>query len=129
MVLTTISSAVKLWGLSRGILAFIDRRVKQSLGDLHMEENVYTAVDGLLFNDTNESWMTHELKDTFLWFAVPKKRTSRSKKLLRMTHKWLKPIHHYTFCNHCGNPKLLHVLCGNCFKETMKKTAEYRRQK
>ena len=43
-----------------------------------------------------------------------------------MMHKWLKPIHHYTFCNTCGNPKLLHVLCGHCFKETMRKTAEYR---
>ena len=65
--------------------------------------------------------------EPFVWFAAPKKRTSHSKKLLRMTHKWLKPVHHYTFCNHCGNPKLLHVLCGVCFKETMNKTAEYRK--
>ena len=33
------------------------------------------------------------------------------------------------FCSKCGNPKLLHVLCGHCFKETMKLTAEYRRMK
>lgn len=67
-----------------------------------------------------------DLLAPILW-AVPKKKTSHSKKRLRMTSKWLKPIHHYTFCSKCGNPKLLHILCGTCFKETMKKTAEYRR--
>ena len=71
---------------------------------------------------------SHITLDPILW-ATPKKRTSHSKKRLRMTHKWLKPIHHYTFCSKCGNPKLLHVLCGHCFKETMKLTAEYRRMK
>ena len=68
-----------------------------------------------------------ELFSDILW-AAPKKRTSHSKKRLRFTNKWLKPVHHYTFCSQCGNPKLLHVLCGHCFKETMKKTAEYRRK-
>ena len=47
-----------------------------------------------------------------------------------LTNGWkFKPIHHYTFCSKCGNPKLLHVLCGHCFKETMKLTAEYCRMK
>ena len=68
-------------------------------------------------------------QDTVLWMAVPKKRTSHSKKRMRMTHKWLKPVRHYTFCRNCGSPKLLHILCGQCFKETMRKTAEYRRMK
>ena len=38
--------------------------------------------------------------DDFLW-AVPKKRTSHSKKRMRMTHKYLKPIQHYTTCPKC----------------------------
>ena len=67
--------------------------------------------------------------EPFLWAAVPKKRVSHSKKRMRMTSKWLKPVNHYTFCRTCGNPKLLHVLCGYCFKETMRKTAEYRHEK
>ena len=65
----------------------------------------------------------------FLWMAAPKRRTSHSKKRMRMTHKWLKPIQNYTFCQTCGNPKLLNVLCGYCFKNTMRKTAEYRNKK
>lgn len=69
-----------------------------------------------------------DLWDGFLW-AVPKKRTSHSKKRLRMTNKWLKPICNYTVCPKCQNLKLLHVLCGHCFKETMRKTAEIRRMK
>ena len=65
--------------------------------------------------------------DGFLW-AVPKKRTSHSKKRMRMTHKYLKPIQHYTTCPKCQNLKLLHVLCIHCLKETLKKTAAMRQE-
>ena len=64
--------------------------------------------------------------DGVLW-AVPKKRTSHSKKRMRMTHKYLKPKHHYTVCPNCNNLKLLHVLCGHCLKETLRQTAAMRR--
>ena len=69
-----------------------------------------------------------DLWNGLLW-AVPKKRTSHSKKRMRMTHKYLKPIHHYSLCPKCGNLKMFHMLCGHCFKEIMKKTAELRRLK
>ncbi len=69
-----------------------------------------------------------DLWSGFLW-AVPKKRTSHSKKRMRMTHKYLKPIRNYSVCSKCQNLKLLHVLCGHCLKETLKKTAELRRRK
>ena len=68
------------------------------------------------------------IENGILWMAVPKKRTSHSKKRMRMAQKWLKPIRHYNFCPACGNPKLFHHLCGHCFKETMKKTAKMRRE-
>lgn len=71
--------------------------------------------------------MGTDLWDGLLW-AVPKKRTSHSKKRMRMTHKYLKPIRNYTVCPKCQNLKLLHVLCGHCLKETLKKTAELRRK-
>lgn len=64
----------------------------------------------------------------FLLWAVPKKRTSHSKKAMRMTHKYLKPKHHYTVCPKCKNLKLLHVLCGHCLKETLMLTARMRRK-
>ena len=67
------------------------------------------------------------LNDGLLW-AVPKKRTSRSKKRMRMAHKYLKPKHHFYACPVCGNIKLQHVLCEHCFREIMKKTAEVRKQ-
>ena len=66
--------------------------------------------------------------DGFLW-AVPKRRTSHSKKRMRMTHKYLKPIRHYTICPKCKNVKLLHVLCRHCLTETLTKTAEFRKMK
>ena len=67
------------------------------------------------------------LNDGLLW-AVPKRKTSRSKKRMRMAHKYLKPKHHFYPCPACGNLKLQHVLCEHCFRETMKKTAEVRKQ-
>ena len=64
--------------------------------------------------------------DGLLW-AVPKKRTSHSKKRMRMAHKYLKSKGHYTVCPNCQNLKLLHVLCGHCLKETLRQTAKMRR--
>ena len=68
------------------------------------------------------------MEEGILWMAAPKRRTSHSKKRMRMANKWLKPIRNYKFCEVCGNPRLWHHLCGHCFKETLKKTAEMRRQ-
>ena len=65
--------------------------------------------------------------DSVLLWAVPKKRTSHSKKRMRMAHKYLKPKTNYQTCPKCGNLKLCHVLCGHCFRETMKLTAEFRK--
>ena len=64
----------------------------------------------------------------FILWAVPKKRTSHSKKRMRMAHKYLKLKHHYTVCPKCSNLKLQHVLCGHCLKETLKLTALMRRE-
>lgn len=66
--------------------------------------------------------------DSILLWAVPKKRTSHSKKRMRMAHKYLKPKCHYQTCTTCGNLKLQHMLCGHCFKVTMKETAKFRRK-
>lgn len=67
--------------------------------------------------------------DGILLWAVPKKRTSHSKKRMRMAHKYLKPKRHYLPCPKCGGLKLMHTLCGHCFRETMKLTAETRKQR
>ena len=53
---------------------------------------------------------------------------AHSKKRMRMTHKYLKPIQNYTTCPKCQNLKLLHVLCGHCLKETLRKTAAMRQE-
>lgn len=60
-----------------------------------------------------------------MW-AVPKKRTSYTRKRIRNAPKHLKPVSNYIACPECKNLKLLHMLCGHCLKETMQKTAEMR---
>lgn len=68
-------------------------------------------------------------EDAMLLFAAPKTRTSHSRKRKRMTSKWLKNIDNYTVCSACGNARLLHVLCGYCFRRTLIETAQLRRQR
>ena len=111
------------------------REIRRVLGSLRLlpnytEEGSHPLVQPELMElALPSSARAESMAEPFLWAAVPKKRVSHSKKRMRMTSKWLKPVNHYCFCRTCGNPKLLHVLCGYCFKETMRKTAEYRREK
>lgn len=60
--------------------------------------------------------------------AAPKKRTTRSKKRLRMTHKWPKNKRGIDTCFYCGRPKLMHFLCKHCLEETLKETDKIRRR-
>lgn len=89
-------------------------------------ESCYQNAPWSLVDETAELGGDSLPWDGVLW-AVPKKRTSHSKKRMRMTHKYLKPKHHYTVCPTCNNLKLLHVLCGHCLKETLRQTAAMRR--
>ncbi len=120
------SPLLKFWRFSRDILQILDTKA-ENLFESWLQTTEASLL-GVSYTNSDQQLAKSYASDPFVWFATPKRRTSHSKKRLRMTHKWLKPIRHYTFCNHCGNPKLLHVLCGNCFKDIMKKTAEHRRK-
>ena len=60
--------------------------------------------------------------------AVPKKRTSHSKKRLRMTHKWPQNKQNIELCFYCGRPKLMNILCQHCLEETLKETEKLRKK-
>lgn len=45
--------------------------------------------------------------------AVPKRRTSKSKKLKRRTH-WKATSPALAQCSHCHQPKRPHIVCPNC---------------
>ena len=46
--------------------------------------------------------------------AVPKKRTSKSRKGMRRSHDHLKYTASVTECNNCGELKLRHHICSAC---------------
>lgn len=46
--------------------------------------------------------------------AVPKKRTSKSRKRMRRSHHALKPTAAAMVCPTCGELKLLHHICASC---------------
>lgn len=130
MIVDTV--AVKL----RGLICELENKARSIIVEDHVTFPPWSwsqplpstaAAAGIPALDVGDS--NGVVQDRVLWMAVPKKRTSHSKKRMRMTHKWLKPVHHYTYCQNCGSPKLLHMLCGLCFRQTMSKTAEYRRSK
>eukprot|EP00924_Labyrinthula_sp_SR-Ha-C_P009353 maker-scaffold_2-snap-gene-21.60-mRNA-1 protein AED:0.00 eAED:0.00 QI:52/1/1/1/1/1/2/15/119 len=50
-----------------------------------------------------------------LLFAVPKRRTTRSRKRMRHASKWLKRKHNLVTCTACGNKHEVHHLCLFCF--------------
>ncbi|KIL70793.1 hypothetical protein M378DRAFT_66559 [Amanita muscaria Koide BX008] len=47
--------------------------------------------------------------------AVPKKKTSHSRKAMRSANKGLKDKENIVNCPGCGSPKLAHHLCSNCY--------------
>jgi len=47
--------------------------------------------------------------------AVPKKKTSHSKKRRRWQHKYLTNINHHDTCPNCGGFRLVQHLCVRCF--------------
>ncbi|KAJ7181701.1 ribosomal L32p protein family-domain-containing protein [Mycena crocata] len=47
--------------------------------------------------------------------AVPKKKTSHSRKSMREANKGLKDKQNIVNCPGCGAPKLAHHLCSQCF--------------
>ena len=46
--------------------------------------------------------------------AVPKKRTSKSRKRMRRSHHALNHTAASVYCEHCGELKLLHRVCEGC---------------
>ncbi|KAI0094646.1 ribosomal L32p protein family-domain-containing protein [Irpex rosettiformis] len=49
--------------------------------------------------------------------AVPKKKTSHSRKAMRSANKGLKDKHNIVHCPACGSAKLAHHLCSNCYSQ------------
>ncbi|MDR3326130.1 MAG: 50S ribosomal protein L32 [Rhodospirillaceae bacterium] len=45
--------------------------------------------------------------------AVPKKKTSKSRRNMRRSHDFLKSIN-YVECQNCGEMKLYHHICSSC---------------
>jgi large subunit ribosomal protein L32 len=45
--------------------------------------------------------------------AVPKRKTSKSRKRLRRTH-WKLDVPGVANCAHCGQPVMSHRVCPNC---------------
>lgn len=46
--------------------------------------------------------------------AVPKKKTSKSRRDMRRAHDALRTNQHLTECSNCGSRKLPHHMCASC---------------
>lgn len=123
----TFQDGRKWWLLLLQPATCMAATVQQWLGGLYLELFAPDPSTSLLPLDAMQGLPPAEdLKwEGFLW-AVPKKRTSHSKKRMRSAHKYLRPRCDFIPCPKCSNLKLMHVLCGHCLKETLKKTAAVR---
>ncbi|KAJ2740895.1 hypothetical protein GGI20_005552 [Coemansia sp. BCRC 34301] len=59
--------------------------------------------------------------------AVPKQRTSHSKKRKRMATKGLKNRYDLVPCSGCGRPKLTAHICLNCYHDIKRKLKDMKR--
>jgi len=68
------------------------------------------------FNQLSSLFGLRELLESILW-AVPKKKTSHSKKGMRLSNKGLKNITSIETCPACERPKRMHHLCLYCYRQ------------
>ena len=133
----SLSNELFLWSIfsERGFLQrtklpdaleHISKLLQQNLGGLYLDTRPLDL--GGLYLDTEPDFGGRW--EGILWAgpggAVPKKRTSHSKKRMRSAHKYMKPKLNYTVCPECKNLKLLHTLCGYCLKKILKETTAIR---
>ncbi|EPQ10661.1 39S ribosomal protein L32, mitochondrial [Myotis brandtii] len=81
-------------------------------------------------NDTNGSKEISSLLDSIFWMAAPKKRRSIEVNRCRRRNpqKLIKVKHNIDVCPECGHLKQKHVLCGYCYENVRKETAEIRKE-
>ena len=77
-------------------------------------------------------YLSHLPSQTFrekelVLMAVPKRKTTPSKKKMRNRHKWLKNRTDIHQCAVCGNYKLAGHLCGNCVNKVKEETKACRK--
>ncbi|KAJ1976992.1 hypothetical protein H4R34_003766 [Dimargaris verticillata] len=60
--------------------------------------------------------LTEIMEEAFLW-AVPKKKTTHSKKRMRSSNKALKDRRDIETCPACGRNKLHHHMCLYCYRD------------
>ncbi|KAG0206438.1 hypothetical protein BGX28_002110 [Mortierella sp. GBA30] len=58
-----------------------------------------------------------DLMPSIVWAAVPKSKTSHSKKRMRQATKGLKEQRNIVQCPGCGQAKLMHHLCTHCYRD------------
>ena len=68
------------------------------------------------------------IDDGLVLMAVPKRKTTPSKKKMRNRHKWLKNRTDIHQCAVCGSYKLVGHLCGNCLEKVKEETKTYRKK-
>ncbi|KAJ9059971.1 hypothetical protein DSO57_1035933 [Entomophthora muscae] len=73
-----------------------------------------------------DGWL-NDLKECILR-AVPKKKTTYGKKRRRAAGKSLKNLNNIGNCQSCGQSKLMHHLCQNCYREFRNRIKEDKEQ-
>ena len=106
----------------------LEERIAYNLGLIYAGISPEAALVGN-FTSSQSNGCFETKHDGLLLMAVPKKRTSASKKKLRNRHKWLKNRSDIETCVVCGNYKLANHLCGHCVTEVREKTAEFRKER
>ena len=106
----------------------LEERILHNLGLIYTGFNPDVAILGNIDSSETNGYLETQ-DDGLLLMAVPKKRTSASKKKLRNQHKWPKNRSDIETCVVCGESKLANHLCGHCVRRVRSETRMFRKER
>eukprot|EP00730_Choanoeca_flexa_P010403 TRINITY_DN17822_c0_g1_i1.p1 TRINITY_DN17822_c0_g1~~TRINITY_DN17822_c0_g1_i1.p1 ORF type:complete len:138 (+),score=3.08 TRINITY_DN17822_c0_g1_i1:27-416(+) len=110
MAIAGVAASMRVTGL--GYLSGLQRLIQER----YAYNPIFQPVASPAAHQPEKDTAFDELFEPLVLMAVPKRRTTHSKKRMRMANKYLSNGTHFQRCPACGHMKLRHHACLNCLR-------------
>eukprot|EP00123_Amoebidium_parasiticum_P001201 comp12249_c1_seq1/m.7042 comp12249_c1_seq1/g.7042 ORF comp12249_c1_seq1/g.7042 comp12249_c1_seq1/m.7042 type:complete len:138 (-) comp12249_c1_seq1:303-716(-) len=128
----TSSHAVTLWTVTRVTCLRLFASAHSMLRSSSNDDEPFAlelAGAGKLTNGTEAQRSIYDVLRDGLLLAVPKRKTSPSRKRIRNSPKEFDKNANVVKCTSCGGPKLQHMLCWKCTSKVLRETTDLRKKR